>query len=52
VHIPPYYNSYSSYYSYGSYGRVSHIAPQSVSLCRGVNLLRPHPDGPHTLLLG
>jgi hypothetical protein len=26
--------------------------PQSVSLCRGANSLRPHPDGPHTLLLG
>jgi hypothetical protein len=24
------------------------VAPQSVSLCRVVNLLRPHLDGPHT----
>jgi hypothetical protein len=24
------------------------LHPQSVSLCRGANSLRPHPDGPHT----
>jgi hypothetical protein len=48
THPPPSYCSYYSYNSYCSYCSVSHTShPQSVSLCRGANSLRPHPDGPH-----
>jgi hypothetical protein len=67
VHTTPTYSSYGSVSHHIAPLRVSHVWHCARTLpptliphaqlsmrqpCRGANSLRPHPDGPHTLLLG